>query len=321
MKKLFIIFFIPLISFGQNLSNEETELYNLIMQYRSSKGLPRIPLSKSLTFVAQTHVRDLENNKSDVGNCNMHSWSNKGPAELCYGSSGGSVTPLEALNGWKGSSGHNAVVINQGVWKESWKAIGIGLYKGFAVVWFGHERDHGKVIRTQIDGVFKGWDGKTVFEMRNGQVWQQSTNKSLNHRSNSPEVLIYEVIQECSWIMSVKDVNQTIVVVQINDSYKRDQNSLNRETKGGYIYTVVRGPRTQDYLIVEKNNFFYLMKIINGGCCTMGTMMFDETTFNLQNVFVKQWPNAVYKGFQMKIIEKNNSYGVLNNKLKNLLLM
>ena len=173
MKKILftLALLVSFASFGQNLSNEESELYNLIMKYRSSKNLPRIPISKSLTFVAQTHVRDLENNKPDLGNCNMHSWSNKGawtsccytsdhakaqcmwdkPSELtsykgygyeiAYGSSGGSVTPIGAINGWKGSSGHNAVIINQGIWSSHpWEAIGIGIYKGFAVVWFGEER-------------------------------------------------------------------------------------------------------------------------------------------------------------------------------------
>jgi hypothetical protein len=173
MKKLLLLLLcVPLIGFGQNLSNEETELYNLIMQYRYSKGLPKIPLSKSLTFVAQTHVRDLSNNKPDVGNCNMHSWSNNGnwtsccytsdharakcmwdkPSELtsykgngyeiAHGAHGAKPTAKSALAGWKSSSGHNAVMINQGVWSSHpWKAIGIGIYKGFAVVWFGEERD------------------------------------------------------------------------------------------------------------------------------------------------------------------------------------
>jgi len=169
-KLLLILLYFPIIGLGQSLSNQEAELYNLIMQYRYSKDLTKIPLSKSLTFVAQNHVKDLENNKPDVGNCNMHSWSNKGdwtpccytsdharsqcmwdkPSELTsykgngyeisFGSSG-SVTALEALNGWKSSSGHNAVIINQGIWNRSWQAIGIGIYKGFAVVWFGNERD------------------------------------------------------------------------------------------------------------------------------------------------------------------------------------
>ena len=173
--RLFITALACLLSFsiiGQELNNEESKLYNLIMEYRASKGLPEIALSKSLTFVAQTHVKDLENNHPDIGNCNMHSWSNKGdwtpccytsdharaqcmwgkPSELtsykgngyeiAYGSSGLLVTALGALNGWKKSHGHNQVIINQGIWHDNnWKAIGIGIYKGFAVVWFGEERD------------------------------------------------------------------------------------------------------------------------------------------------------------------------------------
>ena len=146
------------------------------MEYRYSKGLSKIPFSKSLTFVAQTHVKDLANNKPDLGDCNAHSWSNKGkwtpccytsdharakcmwdkPSELTsYKGSGYEIacgdnaccsefimTADYALKSWKKSSGHNAVIINQGVWRNSsWKAIGIGIYKGFAVVWFGEERD------------------------------------------------------------------------------------------------------------------------------------------------------------------------------------
>ena len=180
MKKLLLLlFFLPIIGFGQGISNEETELYNLIMQYRYSKGLPKIPLSKSLTFVAQTHAKDFVNNRPDNGSfssgCNGHSWSNKGnwtaccytsdharaecmwskPSELTsYKGNGyeisyrtfGIATAEGSLNGWKGSPGHNAVIINQGKWHDNnWQAIGIGIYQGYACVWFGEERDN--VIR------------------------------------------------------------------------------------------------------------------------------------------------------------------------------
>lgn len=37
---------------------EELRLYQMIMDYRASKGLPEIPLSPSLTRVAQIHVRE-----------------------------------------------------------------------------------------------------------------------------------------------------------------------------------------------------------------------------------------------------------------------
>ena len=177
MKKLlFLLLFVPLVAFGQNLSNEETELYSIIMQYRYTKGLKNIPLSKSLTFVAQTHVKDLVNNNphndSFSSNCNGHSWSNKGswtpccytsdhlrarcmwskPSELTsYKGNGyeighwtsGIATAEGALLGWKSSSGHNEVIINQGIWSDSnWQSIGICIYKGYAVAWFGEDRDN-----------------------------------------------------------------------------------------------------------------------------------------------------------------------------------
>ena len=173
---LFFFFFFYVTSFSQNLSTEEKKLYDMIMAYRLEKGLPKIPLSKSMTLVAQTHVKDLVNNKPDLNGCNAHSWSSNGnwtaccytpdhaqakhmwdkPRELtsykgngyeiAVGSNGCCsnfvMTADYALNSWKKSSGHNMVIINESVWKKRpWNAIGIAIYKGFAVVWFGEETD------------------------------------------------------------------------------------------------------------------------------------------------------------------------------------
>jgi hypothetical protein len=160
-----------IVSYSQVLNEEEKKLYDLIMQYRKTQGLPIIPLSASLTYVAQTHVRDLIDNHPDIGNCNTHSWSDKGSwTECCYTSdhaqaegmwskpkeltsyqglgyeiafwSSDNTTAAESLSGWKSSSGHNAVVLNKGIWgSHPWKAIGIGIYNNYAVVWFGEELD------------------------------------------------------------------------------------------------------------------------------------------------------------------------------------
>ena len=172
-----LFFLLYLNSTSQVLTTEEKTLYNKIMQYRKEKGLPAIPLSKSLTFVAQTHVKDLANNKPDIGNCNAHSWSSNGkwtpccytpnheqaecmwskPRELTsYTGNGYEIacgssiccsdfvmTADYALSSWKSSSGHNEVITNQGIWRDNnWNAIGIALYKDFAVVWFGNEIDN-----------------------------------------------------------------------------------------------------------------------------------------------------------------------------------
>ena len=100
----------------------------------------------------------------------MHSWSSNGPwSSCCYTSdhaqakciwnkpseltsyksngyeishwSSNSTNAEMALDSWKSSSGHNAVIINQGIWKNPWNAIGIGILEGYAVVWFGNELD------------------------------------------------------------------------------------------------------------------------------------------------------------------------------------
>jgi uncharacterized protein YkwD len=44
----------------------------------------------------------------------------------------------EALQTWKKSQAHNDVVLNKDIWNTPWKAMGIGMFKGYATVWFGH---------------------------------------------------------------------------------------------------------------------------------------------------------------------------------------
>ncbi|MDH5380714.1 MAG: hypothetical protein OEW75_07680 [Cyclobacteriaceae bacterium] len=163
-------------SFSQNkvcINDEEKELYNLIMDYRMEKGLESIPLSASLTFVAQTHSEDLFKNfnLTDSENCNAHSWSDNGewtsccytadhkqagcmwskPRELAgynsegfeiayYFSSGAKAS--QSLKGWKASEAHNELLTNQGIWGDmKWEAIGIGIHENYATVWFGVLKD------------------------------------------------------------------------------------------------------------------------------------------------------------------------------------
>ena len=65
--------------------------------------------------------------------------------EIAYYSSAG-ASAVEGLEGWKKSHGHNPVLINSGTWsKTEWKAIGIGIYEQYAVVWFGELEDKSKL--------------------------------------------------------------------------------------------------------------------------------------------------------------------------------
>lgn len=162
------------------LSVEELALYHMIMAYRAESGLAPIPLSADLTLVAGRHVVDTTENIWGAGlelpsGTNLHSWSDApyyadhsaasvmwdAPERLGtdYGGSGFEISAAgygsieDALVGWQNSSGHNQVIMNEGIWaSQTWNAIGVGVemngpdggpYGGRAYhVWFGRELDN-----------------------------------------------------------------------------------------------------------------------------------------------------------------------------------
>ena len=160
---------------AMGVSEKEAKLYYIINAYRESKGLQKLSFSKSLTIVARTHVSDSntytpENQRDSRGmQGNLHSWSNHGswtpmvytsdheyaanmwskPRELTsYTGNGyeisswnsGNITPEDALDLWKNSSGHNAVMTTQGNWSDL-KTMGVAIDGKYAHVWFGSAAD------------------------------------------------------------------------------------------------------------------------------------------------------------------------------------
>ncbi|GAB4311747.1 MAG: hypothetical protein Kow00127_01890 [Bacteroidales bacterium] len=153
------------------LSDEEYKLYSLINDYRKAMNLPELPLSKSLSYVARTHAVDLVTNRPDTNTCNFHSWSDKGswtpccfekslkdrscmqnkpeeltgypgPAfEIVYWENR-SATADRAFEQWRETAPSRALITNFKEWEEiHWKALGTGIYKNFAIVWFGEYPD------------------------------------------------------------------------------------------------------------------------------------------------------------------------------------
>ncbi len=184
MKKicLFLIFCTAFLgSFGQVMVKEipdsycispmEYKLYKMINDYRRRYDLPSIPLSKSLCFVASSHVKDLFLNHPDQEPCNFHSWSDKGswkpfcyprdekknnsvwdkPRELTnYKGKGFEIVYWENSEAvidsiiafWKSIDYFNSFLMNTGKWQgKKWNAIGIGIYENYAVAWFGELPD------------------------------------------------------------------------------------------------------------------------------------------------------------------------------------
>lgn len=163
------------------ISAEEYQMAELLNRYRAEYQLPAVPLSASLTQVAQLHVRDLANydivSQTDQRGlaCSLHSWSEDGDwTPVCYtrdnayaeqmwnkpreitkgiysgngfeiamGAKNGYVAkPDVAVEAWKNSPSHNAVMINGESWAAlTWRAMGVGIYQGYAVIWFGEQTD------------------------------------------------------------------------------------------------------------------------------------------------------------------------------------
>jgi len=159
---------------GDCLSADETTLAQLLNDYRQQNGLAPVPVTVSLSAVAQWHVWDLDVNAPHGGQCNLHSWSDGtlwtpvcytadhanasgmwdkpreitanvytgNGFEIAYWTSG-TASPAGALSGWQGSAPHNDVILNAGIWQtyDPWPAMGVGMRAGYAVVWFGPSAD------------------------------------------------------------------------------------------------------------------------------------------------------------------------------------
>jgi len=153
------------------INEEEMRLYRMINDYRRRYDLPPIPLSKSLSYVASAHVKDLFFHHPDQEPCNFHSWSDKGPWKpFCYPKDENKknsvwdkpkeISPYKekgyeivywennqvdidsVINLWKSVPYFNSFLMNTGKWQGTkWEAIGIGIYENYACAWFGQVPD------------------------------------------------------------------------------------------------------------------------------------------------------------------------------------
>lgn len=153
------------------ITDQEFRLYELINAHRIINGLDAVPLSASLSFVARTHVIDLYTNHPDTSICNLNSWSDKGdwtacchnkyvPMEECirnkpkeltaYTGEGYELTYAEIMDThpdtvfrfWKKIDEAAQFLLNEAQWADkTWRAMGVGIYKNYAVLWMGQKRD------------------------------------------------------------------------------------------------------------------------------------------------------------------------------------
>jgi hypothetical protein len=78
----------------------------------------------------------------------------------------------------------------------------------------GFELARREQVVSSIPGTFKGWFGKTKFELANGQVWQQVEEDRYDMNTENPAVTI-EPGAFSSWRMKVEGYNRTTLVKRI----------------------------------------------------------------------------------------------------------
>lgn len=153
------------------ISEGEYKLYNLINDYRKAMNLDPVPLSRSLSYVAKQHALDLVANRPDTNTCNFHSWSDKGnwtaccfekeiKDRSCMINKPGEITKYpgvayeivywenkeatadRAFDQWQETTAARSLITNFKEWEGyTWNALGVGIYQGFAIAWFGELPD------------------------------------------------------------------------------------------------------------------------------------------------------------------------------------
>ena len=176
---LLFVLFITSLAFSQKriipknfCVNEQAEaLFVLINNFRADNGLEKLPLSASLSYVASMHLNDLIEHHADSSLCNLHSWSDQGtwtsccyqpyiPVQECmwdkpkeltpYIYRGyelaffqeGNLSPQEVLDAWLEVTEAKQMILNQGKWDNTWRALGVDIGNNYALLWFGRAKDN-----------------------------------------------------------------------------------------------------------------------------------------------------------------------------------
>jgi len=147
------------------------ELENLVNKERRKNGLRALHCDPNMRWVARKHIVDQEQGAPKnwwptVSECSLHSWFVKNPC--CYKRdhsnmqcmhnkplelsgwdnrlgfeisawSSRDMTAIKAINQWRGSSGHYAVIVSKGFW-SGLRTVGCSLNKNYAHCWFSKKK-------------------------------------------------------------------------------------------------------------------------------------------------------------------------------------
>lgn len=174
------------------LSQQELDVATQINAFRVKHNLAKIPLSRSLCYVADVHAKDLYLFYDENGGGSMHSWSDQGrwneclyvnprtdgrcmhnkPSELTeYQGLGFELVYYDntenedanAMKLWLENGTSKQMILNEGKYVAfDWNAIGVKIFNGYVVVWFGTTTDFSvpiylctKVPEISLDSISK----------------------------------------------------------------------------------------------------------------------------------------------------------------------
>lgn len=185
------------------ISQDEAILYNMINDMRRQNKLSIIPLSEALSIVAHVHLNDLIVNKPQDNGCSVQAWSKSDKWTSCcntkdaagikcmtskpkeitgYKGNGYELaywgeekaTPADASSLWQQANASADMILSRGKWKGfQWKAIGVGIKDGYALLWLGD-----KIDKTAIDNAIqKNEIGKTENDTAKVSQVKETKNK------------------------------------------------------------------------------------------------------------------------------------------------
>ncbi len=76
------------------------------------------------------------------------------------------------------------------------------------------EKTPDKIV-SRIQGEFRGWNGSTVFQLTNGQIWKQRQNAKLVYKAKNPKIQIRKNFMGF-YILNIVGTSYSIGVKRIN---------------------------------------------------------------------------------------------------------
>lgn len=254
---------------GDDISIAERELYKLINEYRKQNRLPEIPLSDTLSIVANRHLLDISLNLKTF----THGWSNchydiknndtwkcvfdapkrlkveyDGKAyENLYRNNNGNATPALALAAWKKSPMHNALILNLDTWNDTeFNAFGIAINGNQAAIWFGAKSGIKNALKDStnfglgvtFDNAVKGLTD--IISIKKAS----STAQNEQWAGSSPDK---SVLLEVAGTQA--DVSQATIGIKIKLEKNYQINKKNRDLLSVFLNNIVSGWNEREFWV------------------------------------------------------------------------